>query len=150
MGFLCFKNGVGYARSIGWTSNYNAYTIDDGLNWSPDTSSFRRYQVEASNSSLVFMIDDYSALWKTSALSASVAVGAHDTSYCLYPNPASDYLYVQGGNHVQVIDLLGRILPCEVEKNNERIRVNVRRLENGTYFLTNGTRFVVDHSAIIK
>jgi hypothetical protein len=62
-----------------------------------------------------------------------------NTDFTVYPNPTSDYLFInfKNGNENSVVikDVMGR----EVSKLNcyaETNKVNVSSLSNGTYFLT--------------
>ncbi|MGB0915915.1 MAG: T9SS type A sorting domain-containing protein, partial [Crocinitomicaceae bacterium] len=58
----------------------------------------------------------------------------------LYPNPASNELFVEGvelGQEYQVLDLNGRKL-VEGECDSSMIKLDLSRLETGAYFLLVG------------
>lgn len=55
-----------------------------------------------------------------------------------YPNPASDYVYVaveEGSAHVTVFDLLGRTIACPLSQHTNKVRLDVRSLPVGSYFV---------------
>jgi hypothetical protein len=77
------------------------------------------------------------------------SVNENSQSLMLYPNPANDFLTLNGENlgTVHVYNALGQKVD-EFEANSTELRINTTRYENGVYFVkTNETtlRFVVKH-----
>jgi PKD repeat protein len=57
----------------------------------------------------------------------------------IYPNPASDFIWVQGAGYrvqdVKLLDITGKIIPVSFYNDNEGIRVDVSGLSQGIYLL---------------
>ncbi len=58
----------------------------------------------------------------------------------VYPNPATDYIFVQGvqckPNEVKLFDLTGQSVSVTVLEDNGGIKINISPLSNGIYFLS--------------
>ncbi|MDD3877960.1 MAG: T9SS type A sorting domain-containing protein [Bacteroidales bacterium] len=58
----------------------------------------------------------------------------------VYPNPVQDYFYIRGIEDYQscsviVYDALGRIIEQQEFRNNEELKFNSKKLQNGIYFI---------------
>lgn len=80
-----------------------------------------------SNDAFVFMLDD---------ITISTGVGIQDveaSQFSIYPNPATEILYVEGEGVAEVYNTLGQmVISNEV---NGTAQINVSNLESGVYFV---------------
>ena len=56
----------------------------------------------------------------------------------IFPNPVTDFVYVSGGkntNQVKVVDLRGKNVPVEVNKQGGTLKLNLSSLSPGVYFI---------------
>lgn len=65
-----------------------------------------------------------------------------DNTISIYPNPATDYLMVNGNiNKIEIFNNLGQLVKSEVV-NNDNIRIDISNFVNGSYIIrahsTNG------------
>lgn len=77
----------------------------------------------------------------------------------IYPNPASNYIYIdlssieEGIRKIKIIDIFGNTVKSINDNNNgDRIRLNLADMPNGTYFLQIGTDFdrYVEKIVVVK
>jgi hypothetical protein len=80
-----------------------------------------------SDDAFVFMLDD---------ITISTGVGIQDveaSQFSIYPNPATEILYVEGEGVAEVYNTLGQmVISNEV---NGTAQINVSNLESGVYFV---------------
>jgi photosystem II stability/assembly factor-like uncharacterized protein len=149
LSFYCLRNDVGFIES---PAGFFYFTSDDGRNWSFDTLGLNLqqgiYEIETIDSSVIFAITNIqlsNGLWKTTPSSATVAWAATRSQSLYFPNPASDFLYLPPTEPAVVYDALGRKVECKIERTTAYIKLEVRTLPDGAYYLLNGHRFIVKH-----
>ncbi len=83
--------------------------------------------------------------------------GIQDTpkeTISVYPNPAKDYVWVQGTGHkvqdVKVLDVAGKVIPVSFANENDEIKIDISKLNAGIYVLQINTQQGVISRKIMK
>ncbi|MCC6187011.1 MAG: T9SS type A sorting domain-containing protein [Chitinophagaceae bacterium] len=90
-------------------------------------------------------------VWGIDSISLSIQGIAETLQIKIYPNPTTEYLYIQGaaiGSTIALYDVQGRIVKSEELKNNNS-QIDVRLLPKGNYLLKITTKEGEEGSAMV-
>lgn len=71
----------------------------------------------------------------------NINIGEIKQSVTIYPNPATDFIYITSEyinktTTVMIKNIIGKIVPTRIFKNGEKIKIDVRNLPSGIYFIS--------------
>ncbi|GEN74711.1 T9SS-dependent choice-of-anchor J family protein [Chryseobacterium hagamense] len=128
----------GFVYPKAWTK-YSFTVTGVGNNPVAVKFAFRYYVTDGgpsgSNSDLIG-IDTFSI---DRGVLATSEIGTAGKAVSIYPNPAADYLSIKSEekiNAVEIYDIAGKKIPVSIENN----RIDVRKLNEGTYLINLETR----------
>lgn len=98
-----------------------------------------------------YFMDDVSLIDLDDTTNGIQPLSSNNSQFTIYPNPATDKLFVSGGgNKIEVFDLLGRVvfsavIPPLQGGKGDVITINIEHLTNGIYLLKSTTTNGFNH-----
>jgi photosystem II stability/assembly factor-like uncharacterized protein len=132
---LISEGGVMYAG----TANGVYYTTDDGDNWLPLEFGISEMEVYSlCTSSQKLYVATNGGVWMNNLPLTSVHETTDATKHEIYPNPASDYLFLPLHTAADGVTILNSVGETALELSTAPDRLNIEFLPSGIYFVRIG------------